>query len=140
MKVKRLLQRQREMLNESLAKGGHAGDEDPFAGEIDFLRHTPSAANLSMVSNTFNGGDGFWTRVKGVITNKSFVSLCITLSGLFFVVTGIQYWASDYLKEEFGRNDTRPDGVSAETVAIYFAITSFTAPISGAVAGGITTS
>lgn len=80
-------------------------------------------------------GASFCKRVKGVVTNLSFLTLCLSLSGLYFVVTGIQYWGSDYLKSEFG-----PDGVSDNTVAIYFAATSLSAPISGAVAGGITTS
>ena len=112
-------------------------EEDIFKDEkMEFLRRTPSLANMSMVSGNFGQEqDTFWSRVKAVMTNKSFVSLCITLSGLYFVVTGIQYWASDYLKIEFG-----PDGISDDTVALYFAFTSFTAPISGAIAGGVTTS
>lgn len=64
----------------------------------------------------------------------------MTLSGLFFVVTGIQYWAANFLKIEFGCAAIGENGVTDDTIAVYFAVTSFTAPISGAIAGGVTTS
>lgn len=39
----------------------------------------------------------FFQRVKSVMTNKIYLLLCGSLSGLYFVVTGIQYWISDYI-------------------------------------------
>ena len=65
--------------------------------------------------------------------------MVLALSGLFFVVTGVQYWTSDYIKYEFGTERNGENGVSDDTIAILFALTSFTGPIGGAVAGGITT-
>ena len=70
-------------------------------------------ANVSF--RVLGENEGYIARIKAVITNLSFMALCITLSGLFFVVTGIQYWLSDYLKKIFG-DAVRPDGVSDETI------------------------
>lgn len=67
------------------------------------------------------------------------MTLVLSLSGLFFVVTGIQYWFSDYLKKMFGKSVLgEADGVSDETISFAFAFTCFTAPIFGAVVGGVT--
>ena len=64
-------------------------------------------------------------------TNKVYLGLCVSLSGLYFVVTGIQYWLPDYLKFCM---DLPPN-----TAALYFSFTCFTAPIAGVVIGGLIT-
>lgn len=88
MRIQTLIKRDRE--NDTKI---NYQEEDIFTNEkVEVLRRTPSLAhapNLSMVSHHSMDGDSFFSRVKAVITNKSFVSLCITLSGLYFVVTGI---------------------------------------------------
>lgn len=56
----------------------------------------------------------------------------MTISGLFFVVTGIQYWLSTYM--------TMVLGASADQAAFYFVFLSFTGPILGVVIGGVLTS
>jgi NhaP-type Na+/H+ or K+/H+ antiporter len=38
-----------------------------------------------------------WTRIKFILESKVFVFLSLSISGLYFLVTGIQYWISDYL-------------------------------------------
>ena len=53
------------------------------------------------------------------------------LTGLYFVVTGIQYWTPNYLEVIFG--------VEQRTITIYFTVTSLSAPILGVVIGGIIT-
>jgi len=73
----------------------------------------------------------FCQKLKSVTTNKIFVCLCISLSGLYFVVTGIQFWASDYLKIIIEVNE--------HVVSIYFTTTCFTAPVGGVIVGGIIT-
>jgi sugar phosphate permease len=73
----------------------------------------------------------FREKLKAVITNKVFVCLCMSLTGLFFVVTGIQYWTPDYLKNVLNQDD--------QTVSIYFSTCSLTAPVSGVIIGGIIT-
>lgn len=71
-------------------------------------------------------------QLKDVISNKVFVSLCLSLTGLYYVVTGIQYWTPDYLKNVLEQNDN--------TVSVYFSVSSLTAPIGGVIIGGIVTS
>lgn len=65
------------------------------------------------------------------MTNKVFCGLVSMISGLFFVVTGIQYWVSAYM--------TIVLGASAEQAAIYFVVICFTGPIFGVVVGGLLT-
>lgn len=85
------------------------------ADDMEFHKRRPSMANVSF--RVLGEDEGYTARIKAVVTNLSFMALCMTLSGLFFVVTGIQYWLSDYLKNVFGRDPVlRPDGVSDETV------------------------
>lgn len=55
-----------------------------------------------------------------------------SLCGLYYVVTGIQYWLPDYIKTIL----LIPQG----TVTLYFAVTSLSAPIGGVIVGGIATS
>lgn len=66
--------------------------------------------------------------VKQLLKKKLFVYLALALSGLFFIITGIQYWISDYLQIVYG--------VPAEEVYYYFAITCLTAPFMGIVVNG----
>jgi hypothetical protein len=56
------------------------------------------------------------------------VLFCTGLSGLYFVVTGIQYWTPDYLQNIIGQDH--------DVVAYYFSATSFTAPVGGVIVGG----
>jgi len=73
----------------------------------------------------------FMQKLKSVISNKIFVLLCGALTGLYFVVTGIQYWTPDYLENVMHQEKT--------TVSIYFSTVSLTAPVSGVIIGGIVT-
>ena len=66
-----------------------------------------------------------------MITNSVFCGLVATMSGLYFVVTGIQYWITAYMMNVLGAN--------AELAALYFVILCFTGPIMGVIAGGIIT-
>lgn len=66
-----------------------------------------------------------------MITNSVFCGLVGTMSGLYFVVTGIQYWITAYMMNVLGAN--------AELAALYFVILCFTGPIMGVIAGGIFT-
>lgn len=87
----------------------------------------------SNLDSTGFGGEKkpFMEELKSVISNKVFVALCMCLTGLFFVVTGIQYWAPDYLKKVLEVDD--------HTASVYFATTSLFAPVSGVIIGGIIT-
>jgi len=69
--------------------------------------------------------------LKELCGNKEFFLLCFSLTGLFFVVTGIQYWMPTYLKDVFV--------LPPDEAAVFFTTTSITAPIFGVIIGGIVT-
>ena len=52
-----------------------------------------------------------------------------TISILFFVISGIQYWVSDYFMIVIG--------VNADDTHLYFSLTCITAPVFGALLSGI---
>ena len=64
-----------------------------------------------------------------VLQKKSFVFVALTLSGLFFIITGVQYWLSDYLQVVLN--------VPSDFVYYYFAFTCLSAPLLGVSIGGI---
>lgn len=66
-----------------------------------------------------------------MISNPVFCGLVGTMAGLYFVVTGLQYWISAYM--------TNVLGASPEMAAFYYVVLCFTGPIVGVVAGGVIT-
>lgn len=70
----------------------------------------------------------FWVQLKMLKRNPVFVLLTSALCCLFFVVSGIQYWASLYMTVVLGADKM--------TVVIGFVIISTTAPIFGVLFGG----
>ena len=54
--------------------------------------------------------------------------MMLSITFLFYIITGIQYWVSDYLVSELK--------ISEKTVFITFAIVSITGPVLGVVIGG----
>jgi sugar phosphate permease len=70
--------------------------------------------------------------MKSVLSNKVFLALMMSLTGLFYVVTGIQYWLPDYIQDVLS--------VDHATATTYFVIASLSAPIGGVIVGGIITS
>jgi hypothetical protein len=63
-----------------------------------------------------------------LIGNGGFVCTTMALSILFFIVSGIQMWVSDYFVQVIGASET--------TTHIYFALVCVTAPVLGAVLSG----
>jgi len=55
-----------------------------------------------------------------------------SLTGLFYVVTGIQYWLPDYIETVLE--------IEPHRATVYFVIVSLSAPIGGVIVGGIITS
>ena len=55
-----------------------------------------------------------------------------SLTGLFYIVTGIQFWLNDYILNVL---DIEPHKAN-----IFFIVVAFTAPIGGVIVGGIVTS
>ena len=70
----------------------------------------------------------FMQRIKIVLSNKYFLLLCISLTGLYYIITGIQYWVTDYLIYTLKIDETK--------VFISFSAISITGPVLGVVVGG----
>jgi sugar phosphate permease len=67
-------------------------------------------------------------RVVSLLKNKKYLLLALTLTNLYFVVSGIQYWITKYLQVVLHADETL-----AQT---YFSLTCLTAPVSGVIIGG----
>ena len=65
---------------------------------------------------------------KKLLKNTTYVFCVLNLSVLFFVISGIQYWVSDYMTEVVGLSEAKTH--------IYFSLTCITSPIIGAVLSG----
>lgn len=70
----------------------------------------------------------FCEKLKKILCNGPFMLICVALSFLYFIITGIQYWVSDYLMTTLSIPET--------TVFISFSIISITGPVFGVVVGG----
>lgn len=68
-------------------------------------------------------------KVKMLMCNATWVSLVASLCSLFFVVTGIQLWATNYFEKYFGQ--------ASSTVALTFLFVAATGPTIGVIAGGL---
>lgn len=69
---------------------------------------------------------------RKLLNNQEFVSVMIAISGLYFVVAGIQFWFPYYFQEVLHAD-------RSVTVSL-FAIISITGPSMGVIVGGLVTS
>jgi len=60
--------------------------------------------------------------------NPYFVLLCVALTGLYYIITGIQYWATIYFEDYLQEDKT--------VVNVSYALISVTGPILGVIIGG----
>lgn len=81
--------------------------------------------------NTAESSENLAQKIQSMISNPVYCGLVGTMSGLYFVVTGLQYWISAYMMTVLG--------ASADLAALYFVILCFTGPIVGVIAGGLMT-
>lgn len=70
----------------------------------------------------------FCEGLKLIFRNKEFGAMCMSVTCLYFVVTGIQFWFSDYMITEMG--------IDKQVVFTWFGIVSITGPILGVFVGG----
>ena len=70
--------------------------------------------------------------MKEVLLNLSFLYITMSITFLYWVLTGIQYWFSDYLITELKADPN--------TVYISYGVISITGPVIGVIAGGNVTS
>lgn len=73
------------------------------------------------------------TQLKFMFSNKIFVLLTLALSGLYFVVTGLQFWVTDYMTTPVAEGGI---GIDPGLVVISFALSSLTGPTAGVFFGG----
>lgn len=74
----------------------------------------------------------FLQRLKQLAGNWSFIFICLGLTAIYFIVTGIQYWITDYMITYLKFQESQ--------VYVSFAIVSITGPVFGVVTGGNVTS
>ena len=93
------------------------------AGQI-----SPRSREMRFDAISLNNLPGFFHQLKFLVTNMIFVFLTLALCCMFFVVSGIQYWVTIYMKDVLS--------ASSLTVVIGFVLISSTAPICGVLTGG----
>ena len=74
------------------------------------------------------GQQKYCSAIKELIFNKKYMFTMLGISCLLFVVTGIQFWISDYMREVMN--------ISSSKVYIIFSIVCITAPTLGVLSGG----
>ena len=57
---------------------------------------TMTTPNIDILQNDIEN-ESTWFRIKSLLNNGQFVLLALSISSLYFVVTGLQYWVSAYL-------------------------------------------
>jgi hypothetical protein len=133
--LKRL--QRRDPFTELGIEGGHKGDgahfNDMLLGE--------SLGMLELFHGMFHEGEGggnladagLSAQLSLMFSSKLFVNLTLALAGLYFVVTGMQFWITDYMTL-----DRAAGGIGAEPglVVLCFTLASLTAPTSGVLIGG----
>ena len=72
-------------------------------------------------------------QLRAILSNRLFLSLTLSLCGLYFVVTGIQFWITDYLTTPVSEGGI---GADVGLVVICFALSSLTGPTLGVFFGG----
>ena len=71
----------------------------------------------------------FFKRLCMILKNYTFMLLCVSITGLYYILAGIQYWVSLYMIEVLK--------VEKSLVFTTFGIISITGPVGGVIVGGI---
>lgn len=112
-----------------------SSEDDDYVNDIDELligSNEPLLQNTKIMPDEDeqllkNTKISYFNNIKILFSKRIFISTMFAIAALYFVVTGIQFWISDYLREELH--------ASREKVYIWFAICSITAPTSGVIFG-----
>lgn len=81
--------------------------------------------------NYFRQEETLWSRIGELTSNTQFIILTVGLSLLYFIVTGIQFWVTDYLQTVLN--------IQQSKVFTFYTLTSISAPVLGVIAGGSVT-
>lgn len=85
---------------------------------------------FSLIEETEDeGSKKYFSVIKDLIKNKKYIFTMYGISCLLFVVTGIQFWISDYMQEVMQ--------IPSSKVYVIFAVICITAPVLGVLLGGI---
>jgi hypothetical protein len=76
----------------------------------------------------YNESTSYFKSVRNIFKRPMFVFSMLTISSVYFVVTGVQFWISDYMILTLG--------ASQGMVFTVFALVSITAPTLGVLLGG----
>ncbi len=71
----------------------------------------------------------YFYQSKQVLTNPLYLTVTFGLCSIYFIVTGIQFWMTEYMIGILG--------IQPVIVVIVFSLTSVTAPLSGVIVGGV---
>ena len=88
----------------------------------------PNSRRSVTRSSIYNEEEATSVRVGKILKNRIFIMLALSLSAIYFLVTGVQYWISDYLQTVLL--------VSPEEVYYYYTASCFSAPLLGVIIGG----
>lgn len=67
--------------------------------------------------------------IRSLLRNKPYIFITLALSILYFIISGIQFWISDYLRVVLE--------IEAHKVFVFFSFTCITAPTFGVIVGGV---
>lgn len=76
-----------------------------------------------------NEEDRLSEHMSKLLCNWVYVGLVLTLTGVFFLVTGLQFWMSTYMQKVLGAHE--------KTAAFVFIGLSFFGPLLGVLIGGM---
>lgn len=97
-------------------------------GTRNSLTEVTSVNRLSIRSNA-----NLLKNLGIIICNKVFLFSALALATLFFIITAVQYWGSDYMAQVFNVEDTN-------MILISFSVVCVTSPTFGVILGGWTIS
>ena len=93
------------------------------------IEEDPDASMNELLSLTYLPKKQLLDILKDILTYKVYVLSVFALSCLYFCITGLQYWGSDYMNRVLGVH-------SPEKRLLYFSIICFSSPTLGVILGG----
>jgi MFS family permease len=118
-----------EVASESGSKSNNTSADATVGNDGIVAKNNSDAAKTLSRHESMSEHEPFLRSMYTLLTSGVFVCATLGLSTLYFVVTGIQFWATEFLIQVVG--------APINTVLGAFAGTSATAPVLGVVVGGI---
>lgn len=130
-------------LGQAAPSADQAANKAPTAGQATMDRRGQSTVitggRAQAADSTKTARRSTLEQLKVLATTPVYVGTVFTLAALYFVVTGVQYWATLYLVEVF--QPPEPELTPEEWKRMYvvptFAVVALTGPALGVVCGGL---